>query len=199
MLKFMLIHQWIYELFYIIHNLSQVIILVPGNKTYLTLKFLSLVMTLLLDNVFYNCSLTVVSAGKIVQVKSETFQTLHSYDSTRFFSRLYISPDKMMSHILILALEFWQEELHNWQLMTKHGTKEIRRRLSGKVLTKQTIGPDTESQAPYKRSQPQCCTSVNPVEVGGWRMETGRSCTYMLASLSGAASSKFNVRPCLKC
>lgn len=67
MLEFTLIQQWIYDLFYIIHNLSQVLILVPGNKTYLALQFSSLVITLLFNNVFYGCLLTVVRAGKTAQ------------------------------------------------------------------------------------------------------------------------------------
>lgn len=29
----------------------------------------------------------------------------------------------------------------------------------------QSLEPDTESHAPYKKGQSQCCTSVNPVEV----------------------------------
>lgn len=40
MLQFMLIHQWIYDLFNITHIFSQILILVLGKKTYLTLKFL---------------------------------------------------------------------------------------------------------------------------------------------------------------
>lgn len=136
--------------------------------------FESLVMTCLLNSVFYNCLLSVVSAGKTVQ---------WNLNILRHCAHHMAAPTSQVYHLVLIKWHhnfwfgLWNSGRRNFRvvLWQNIGLRGCWRKLSDKVLTMQSLGPDTESQAPYTKSQAQCYTSINPVEVRGWKMEISGS------------------------